>query len=238
MISALAMAQGRTAIGVLAINVVLIALIPGLKSVGIRRARMVAGVIVIGIVISLALVTASLLGYQQARLLPQELSQRLTSIVAFSRVDTFQGRSYTNAVAFRRWLATPSTFLRGEGLGAQVRYYDPVTRRAFDEGPFIDNVWATLAVKGGLVALGSFAAVLVAAFAAIVRAARRASDPMNRVVWWAIALAFPGLLLESSAMTNHLLAVPAVVVTVSTLVAAADLCAQHDVQPAGRSQGV
>lgn len=230
MIAALAVAQSRTTIAVAALNVLLVALVPGLRNVGIERTRMLAWAMVVGIVLSLALVTASLLGFQQARELPQQLSHRLTGIVSFSRVDTYQGRQYTNSVAFKRWLATPSTFLRGEGLGAQVRFYDPVTRRPFDVGPFIDSVWATLAVKGGLVALSMFAAVLIATFAAFVRAARRASDPFDRVVWWALALAFPGLVLESTVMTNHLLAVPAVVVTVATLVAAADLCGLHKTQ--------
>jgi hypothetical protein len=225
MLAAMSMSQGRTAIAVLAVNVTLVMLIPGLKAVGIERGRMLVGALVIAVALTTGLITASLLGYQQAKLLPQELSQRLSSIASFSRVDTFQGRVYTNAVAFRRWTADPGTFVRGEGLGAQVRYYDPVTRRAFDEGPFIDNVWATLAVKGGLLALTAFAGILAAALAAFVRAARRAADPLNRVIWWALALSFPGLIIESTAMTNHLLAVPAVVVAVATFVAAADLCA-------------
>jgi hypothetical protein len=225
MLAAMSMSQGRTAIAVLAMNVALVMLIPGLRGVGIERARMIVAALIVAAALAVALITASVLGYQQAKLLPQELSQRLTSITAFSRVDTFQGRMYTNAVAFRRWFADPGTVVRGEGLGAQVRYYDPVTRRAFDEGPFIDNVWASLAVKGGLLAVGAFAAVLVASFAAFVRAARRAADPLNRVIWWALALSFPGLVLESTAMTNHLLAVPSTVVAVATFVAAADLCA-------------
>jgi len=237
MIAALAIAQSRTTIAVAALNVFLVVLVPGLRNVGIKRTRMLASALVIGIVLFLALAAASLLGFQEAEMLPHELSQRLTSIASFSRVDTYQGRQYTNSVAFKRWLATPGTFLRGEGLGAQVSYYDPVTRRPFDEGPFIDSVWATLAVKGGLVALGLFAAVLIAAFAAFVRAARRASDPLDRVVWWAIALAFPGLTLESTLMTNHLLAVPAVVATISTLVAVADLCVLQEARVGASGRG-
>lgn len=230
MVAALVIGQTRTTIAVAVLNVFLVALVPGLRKIGIERWRMIVSAIAIGVVLAMALVAANLLGLQAAQTFPQELSHRLVDIVSYSHENTYQSRGYTNSVAFGRWLASPESFLVGEGLGSPLRYYNPVTHSPFAEGPFIDSVWATLAVKGGLVALGLFASVLVAAFAAFVRAALRASDPVRRVVWWALVLSFPGVVFESTAMTNHLLAVPAMVVTVSTLVAAADLCALPDVQ--------
>ena len=224
MTAAVAVSQARTAIVVTALNVLLVFALPGLWRIGVRRWRMVAQLATIAVLLFAGVFVASLLGVRGAQKLPQELATRLAVVPSYSRASSFETRQYSNEVALGRWLATPGSFFVGDGLGSSLLVFDPVYHRPYNEGSFVDNAWVTLAVKGGLVALTFFAALVVAIFIAFVRAARASTDPGERLVWTSLALAFPGFVFATTVMNATLLIAPSAAVTLASFVAAADLC--------------
>ncbi len=86
----------------------------------------------------------------------------MAALSSYSQVGSYNTRQYSNQVAQQRWLASPRSFLIGKDLGANMLVYSPYTHVPYNEGPYIDEAWLTMAVKGGLFALVSFAALVVA----------------------------------------------------------------------------
>lgn len=224
MIAAVAVAQNRVLMVTIILNVALVFVAPRLWKSGLRRRRLVEQAVVAMVVLVALFAAAAWLGPESARSLPMVLTQRLGEVLSYQEVGSYKTREYTNAVAFERWSNDTRTVLFGEGLGARFVYINPVTRRpATAPGPFIDSVWMSMAVKGGLVLIASWTAALVACFAGLIRAAKRSPGAMERSVWLTCALCFPAFVFGTTAMTHHLLSKEAVVVAFATVVAAADL---------------
>lgn len=226
MVAATAVAQNRVLMVTIILNVALVFVAPRLWKGGLRRWRLVEQATLAVVVLVALFATMTWLGPESSRSLPTVLAQRLAEALSYQQVNSFQTREYTNAVAYERWRADTRTLLFGEGLGARFVYINPVTRRpATDPGPFIDSVWMSLAVKGGLVLLAFWALALVACFASLIRAAKRSQGTVEGSIWLTSALCFPAFVFGTTAMTHHLVSKEAVVVAFVTIVAAADLSA-------------
>lgn len=232
MIAATAVSQNRVLMVTISLNLFLVVFGPRLWSSGLRRWRLIEQTTLVVVVLLTLFGALVWLGPESSRTLPRLLTTRVVEVFSYQQVGSFQTREYTNAVASERWVASTRTFLFGEGIGARLVYINPATRRpATEPGPFIDSVWLSIAVKGGLVLLSVWSLALVACFASLIRAARRWRGTSEGSIWLATALCFPAFVFGTTVMTHHLLSKEAVVVAFTTIIAAADLSALSDERP-------
>jgi O-antigen ligase len=218
MIGSMVVTQTRTLMAAAVLNVILVALLPGMWKLGVRRWRILGSVALIVLVFVIALPIAAALGVRSATILPQELAQRFSWVDSISSDPNYQYRQVQVDIAMSKWRTSPATIVSGQGLGAAMG----MPGRAPDSA-WVDNAWATLAAQGGLIALAPFALVLVAAFVSFVRVARSPADPLERLIARALAVSLPLLLVDSTLFTMHLIHSPGVIVTLCTLLAAADV---------------
>ena len=218
MVGSMVVTQTRTLIAAAAVNVILVALLPGMWKLGVRRWRIVGSIALIVLVFVIALPIAASLGMRSATVLPRELSQRFSWVDSISSDPNYQYRQVQVDIAMSKWQTSPVTIVSGQGLGAAMG----MPGRAPDSA-WVDNAWATLAAQGGLIALTPFALVLVGAFVSFIRVARSPADPLERLIARALAVSLPLLLVDSTLFTMHLIHSPGVIVALCTLLAAADV---------------
>ena len=207
MIGSMVVTQTRTLMAATAVNVILVALLPGMWKLGVRRWRIAGSVALIVLVFVIALPVAGSLGMRSATILPQELAQRFSWIDSVTSDPNYEYRQVQVDIAMGKWQESPVTIVSGQGLGAAMG----MPGRA-PESPWVDNAWATLAAQGGLIALAPFALVLVGAFVSFVRVARSPAEPLERLIARALAVSLPLLLVDSTLFTMHLIHSPGVVV--------------------------
>lgn len=222
MTGALVLSQSRVFLAAALVNCLLVWFVIGRPGRQGARERVATTVIATVAVLTLVLVLLFAAGVPRLQEVPSQLAQRFFSSSGLSQDGTLLVRQYTNDAAFARWGGNVGSLTRGSGLGTLMGFYSPYGRLAYNS-LFVDNVWAILAVKGGLLALASFAALLAVVFWALVRAARRAVLPLDRRVWRAVAVSFPVFLVSSTLFTSHLYGVSATVLTVASLGALASL---------------
>jgi len=193
----------------------------------VRRAPWSAGMIIRGalvIVVALVVVIGALYltgsGRVQSAVL--EIPSRVASLANPTRDVSWQTRAQTNRVAWSLWGESVHNRIAGLGMGTSMGLYNPAGAEV-QSGPYVDNAWATAAVKGGLILVAALAAYLAACWGVLIRAARRADEETEKVAWLACALAFPGFLFESTYMSAHILIAPSVIIAVTTLATVAAL---------------
>jgi len=222
-IGAVLVSQSRSLMVATAVNVLLVLLATDRR----RRAawrRLVRVFAVIIVVLGIAFALASATGIGGVNTLPHALGERLGELKNPMQVATLQTRLITNEMAMRQWVATPKSFIVGHGFGVKMGAYSGLSpQMAHRVVGRIDNAWLTVANTGGIVLLAAFGLTLFAAFGSFVRAARRDRDAVTRVAWLALAVSFPMFVVESTLVTSHYPAVPAVLVTLACLTAASDL---------------
>lgn len=218
MIGSMVVTQTRTLMAAAVLNVILVALLPGMWRLGVRRWRIAASVALIVLIFVVALPIAGALGVRSATILPRELAQRFSWVDSVSSDPNYRYRAVANDIALEKWLESPVTIVSGQGLGAAMG----VPGRAADSA-WVDNSWSTLAAQGGLIALATFALVLGGAFVSFVRVARSPADPLERLIARALAVCLPLVLVDSTLFTMHLIHTPGVMVALAALLAAADV---------------
>jgi hypothetical protein len=237
MIAGIVAAQTRAQMAACLFNVILVILLPGMGRLGVRRWRILGSSALIVLILVIALAMAGSLGIRNASVLPQELSERFGSLISEGSGDTnYQIRRITVGVAMHRWQRDPVTIASGQGLGATIGIYAPGNPTPH-LNIWVDSVWATLAVQGGLIAMTTFALVLIGALVSFVRVARSPVDSLERLIGRALALSLPGLAFDSTFFTQHLLTTPGVIVALCTLLAAADVvwCSHRNTIEGGSS---
>jgi len=158
---------------------------------------------------------AGLVQFDAAANVPQQALGRIAVLTQFDSDPNYMTRSRTWDATIDTWTHDGQSLLLGRGLGAQLPLVSPygglvtwVNR--------VDNVWAVLALKGGLAALAIFAALLVCLQVVFVRAARHSARRHEGTLWSVAASCFPGLAL-TTLVTNHLLYVPGLTVVLVTM---------------------
>lgn len=217
MLAALAVSQSRTVIVLGLLNCAIAWLMVGAPGLPSRRDRVfVFALVTVGLVAALAGILNAA-GVQDVARLPGELADRLSTLTSVREDSNVQTRITTVSAAVREAGSRSETLLFGRGLGAEVSLYSP--RGVYlGQQQFVDNVWAVLLAKGGLVAVSVFAGMLGAFGVVLVRAAREATAGSGRVIWRVVAASYPALVLATTLPTRHLFATPAVIVTLTTLV--------------------
>lgn len=220
--ASLLVSQSRAALIAAGTNVVLAFAAPSLGN-RLVRWRLAFGFVAVAACLVAVLFAASLLGSKGARSLPTQLTSRAGAIWNYSQDYNYRGRQRTNAVNTARWMRDSKSVLLGDGLGASLGNYVPDRVEPKYYAPFVDNAWVTVAVKGGLLGVASLGLLVAAAFVTIVRAARRTTEKVQRLIWRTLAIAFPVFVFESTWLTSHMLTTPSIAVGIATLVAAAKL---------------
>jgi len=193
----------------------------------VRRAPWSAGMIIRGvlvIVVVLGVVTGGLYlsGSGRVRTAVLEIPSRVASLANPTRDASWQTRVQTNRIAWSLWGESLHSRIVGLGMGTSMGVYNPAGVEVQNVS-FVDNAWATAAVKGGLILVVALATYLAACWGVFIRAARRAVEETEKVAWLACALAFPGFLFASTYMSAHILTSPSVIIAVTTLATVAAL---------------
>jgi hypothetical protein len=165
-----------------------------------------------------------------------QLSGRFSTLDLAGSDATLLVRQFANGVGIDRWTADAGSFAVGEGLGTLITAFSPYGRPAID-GLLIDNVWVVLAVKGGLVAILAFAALIGAVFWSFIRAAAKSASATHRQIWLTLACSFPIFLASTTTLSSHLYSVAPVVLTVSTLAVLASLERPPALRPPSIAKG-
>lgn len=222
MLGALAVSQSRASIAAALLNCVLTWFAIGRRSPGEARGRVVETVFITLSVLVFVGALLFLANVSRVQELPAQLAERFSTITSDGQDLTLLVRQYTTAAAFARWRADAGSVTVGHGLGTLLTVYSPYGKPAL-VGLFVDNVWAILAVKGGLLALIPFGGLIAVIFGNFVHAARRALLPIDKRVWRTLVVSYPLFLVSGTLFTAHLYATPAVVLAVCTLAAMAAL---------------
>lgn len=226
---AIFVSQGRVLTLVTVLNTVLVIFGPRLRLIKLNKIKMAIYSLLVAFVLILVGIVLLTYGNLFISTLFNESSARFTSVLSYSSDSSMLEkdllvRSISNQAAWKRWQS--GYILVGEGLGAQIDLYTPGGAVA-QRGMFIDNLWATLAVKGGLLAVLIFSLLLITAFIQIYRAAKTYKDERMRLVWRSILFSFPGFIVLTTSFSAHLLMGPSVILTLSTLSAFATVCGVH-----------
>lgn len=225
MLLSLIISQGRVLIACTILNALLVLLGPRLGSVNLGKLRNVFYICLIALVIIGA--GAVLVGYgmPQAQELTSYFFDRFMPILNYGTnysllEDDLRVRGFSNQSALDRWKRHSIVF--GEGLGARLDLYDPAGRIA-RSGLFIDNIWATLAVKGGLTAILSYGLLLIALFVQFYRAAKHCIDGRLRLVFRSLLFSLPGFIVATTVFSAHSHFGTAVVLVLTTMAAIATI---------------
>lgn len=222
--AAVLVSQSRTLIVAAGLNVMLALAVLGFHSSSAARRRAVVMLTSIVLASGVVFALASAVGLGQVTTLPRELGVRLSQLRDPGEVTSLQSRLHTNEQAIRQWTANPTSLVSGRGFDASIALFSAVNPVVpYRVSRIADNAWITVASKGGIILLLAFGWTLAASFCSFVRAARREDDGVVRTVWLVLALAFPMFVVESTLLTTHYPAVPAVVLALVCLTAASDL---------------
>ncbi len=234
---AIFVSQGRILTLVTVLNTVLVIFGPRLRLIKLNKVKTAIYSLLVTLVLILVGVVLLTYGSLSISTLLDEFSTRFTPILSYSSDSSMLEkdllvRSISNQAAWQRWQS--GHILTGEGLGAQLDLYTPGGDVA-QRGMFIDNLWATLAVKGGLLAVLTFSLLLMTAFIQIYRAAKTYKDEHMGLVWRSILLSFPGFVVLTTFFSAHLLMGPSVILTLSTLSVFATVCGVDHASQKGMS---
>lgn len=222
MIVAVGLSQTRVLMAVTFLSCVLAWVAIGRPGSAFVRGRVVVYVTMVLSALVVVLAVLILAGVGRFESLPSDFAGRFSSSAVYGPRSTLWARGNTNAAAFARWRTNARSVAVGDGLGTQLKVYTPKGRFA-TESTLVDDVWAMLAVKGGLLALVPFLGLAIVCMRAFVRAARYAELPFDRQVWRTVSVVFPLLLVSTTIFTSHLFKSPAPVLATSTLVCLAAL---------------
>jgi len=222
MVAALALALERSSIAAIFFTFLLMTLYPLLRRAPWNAGMILRGIVAIAFVAVLIGGALYLSGSSRVQAAVSAIPSRVASLTSPTKDAAWQTRAQTNKAAWAQWGESDQTRVVGLGMGSNLGLYTPSGQEA-STGSFVDNVWATAAVKGGLILVVALAGYLVACWGVFARAWRRATDEFERTVWLTCTLAFPGFLFETTYVTAHLLFTPSVVVGFTTLATVAAL---------------
>jgi hypothetical protein len=222
MVAAVGLAQERSSIAAILLTFFLMVLYSLLRGAPWHAGMILKGIVALAFVTVLIVGGLYVSGSGRVRTAVNEMPARVASLTSPTKDAAWQTRVQTNRAAWSRWGESNQSRVFGLGMGSSLGLYTPTGQEA-STGSFVDNVWATAAVKGGLILVVALAGYLAACWGMFARAWRRATDELERTVWLTCTLAFPGFLFETTYVTAHLLFAPSVVVGFTTLTTVAAL---------------